>query len=230
MIKGCDISNWQSVTPQGYAFYIIKATEGVGFTDKRMTTHAKNAQSYGKPIGFYHFARPDLGNTATAEADYFVSVVKNYPGAVLALDLECKNYQNYVTWAKQWLNRVYKKTGVRPLLYVPGYYAKNFATVVKECNAGVWAPSSQSYYTGMPIVMTQSVANNLDVDYFYGTIEQFKKYGAGSVAKKKTNSEIAKEVVAGKWGNGQERINRLTEAGYDYKAVQKIVNEHYGIK
>lgn len=43
--------------------------------------------------------------------------------------------------------------------------------------------------------------------------------------KPKTIEELAKEVIDGKWGVGVDRINRLTEAGYDYKAVQKRVNE-----
>lgn len=42
---------------------------------------------------------------------------------------------------------------------------------------------------------------------------------------KKTNEEIAKEVLAGKWGNGVDRKSRLTAAGYDYNAIQKIVND-----
>ena len=42
--------------------------------------------------------------------------------------------------------------------------------------------------------------------------------------KKKSNKEIAKEVIAGKWGNGQDRINKLKKAGYDYDAIQKEVN------
>ena len=37
--------------------------------------------------------------------------------------------------------------------------------------------------------------------------------------------EIAKEVIKGKWGNGQDRINKLKAAGYDPNAVQKKVNE-----
>lgn len=43
--------------------------------------------------------------------------------------------------------------------------------------------------------------------------------------KKKTVAEIAKEVIDGKWGNGDERKAALTVAGYDYAAVQKKVNE-----
>ena len=42
---------------------------------------------------------------------------------------------------------------------------------------------------------------------------------------KKSIDEIAKEVINGKWGNGDERKKRLTDAGYDYKAVQKRVNQ-----
>lgn len=41
---------------------------------------------------------------------------------------------------------------------------------------------------------------------------------------KKTVTEIAKEVIHGKWGNGDERRRRLTAAGYDYAAVQAEVN------
>ena len=44
-------------------------------------------------------------------------------------------------------------------------------------------------------------------------------------ANKKSNEEIAKEVIQGKWGNGTDRKNRLTKSGYDYYAVQKIVNQ-----
>jgi hypothetical protein len=40
----------------------------------------------------------------------------------------------------------------------------------------------------------------------------------------KTVTDIAKEVIAGKWGNGAERKRRLTEAGWNYDAVQAEVN------
>lgn len=48
---------------------------------------------------------------------------------------------------------------------------------------------------------------------------------AVSTEKKKSVTELAKEVVAGKWGNGADRKTRLTQAGYDYNAVQAKVNE-----
>ena len=42
---------------------------------------------------------------------------------------------------------------------------------------------------------------------------------------KKSIMTIANEVIAGKWGNGNERRIRLTQAGYDYELVQKQVNK-----
>lgn len=41
----------------------------------------------------------------------------------------------------------------------------------------------------------------------------------------KTVDEVAREVIQGKWGNGADRKNRLTKAGYNYNTVQKRVNE-----
>ena len=47
---------------------------------------------------------------------------------------------------------------------------------------------------------------------------------ASSAPAKKSNTEIAREVIQGKWGNGATRKQRLTAAGYDYAAVQAEVN------
>ena len=42
---------------------------------------------------------------------------------------------------------------------------------------------------------------------------------------KKSDDELAREVIRGEWGNGSHRRSRLTQAGYDYDAVQKRVKE-----
>ncbi len=41
---------------------------------------------------------------------------------------------------------------------------------------------------------------------------------------KKSIEEVAKEVLQGKWGNGADRKNKLTSSGYNYDAVQNVVN------
>ena len=45
------------------------------------------------------------------------------------------------------------------------------------------------------------------------------------LVKKKTNEKIAREVIAGKWGNGSERKKKLKAAGYNYRKIQNIVNK-----
>lgn len=47
---------------------------------------------------------------------------------------------------------------------------------------------------------------------------------------KKSNEEIAKEVLAGKWGNGAARKDALTKAGYNYSDIQDLVNQMAGVK
>lgn len=42
-----------------------------------------------------------------------------------------------------------------------------------------------------------------------------------------TSRSLAKEVIEGKWGNGAERIRRLTEAGYNATHIQDVVNQMY---
>lgn len=53
--------------------------------------------------------------------------------------------------------------------------------------------------------------------------------GSGSSSSKKTVSQLADEVIAGKWGNGDTRKKKLEAAGYDYAAVQAEVDRRYGV-
>ena len=52
-----------------------------------------------------------------------------------------------------------------------------------------------------------------------------KGTGGNPGTGKKSVEAVAKEVIAGKWGNGEDRKKRLQVAGYDYPAVQAKVNE-----
>lgn len=44
----------------------------------------------------------------------------------------------------------------------------------------------------------------------------------------KSNEEIAAEIWQKKWGNGEERKRRLTEAGYSWDAIQSLVDKGVG--
>ena len=78
---------------------------------------------------------------------------------------------------------------------------------------------------------------NLDCNVFYGDGATWDKYAGKSGTTqpvkptqpvKKSNEEIANEVINGAWGNGEDRKNRLTQAGYNYTVIQAIVNKLIG--
>jgi len=83
-VFGIDVSHWQgeinwnSVHNSGKSFAFVKATEGNGFTDPKFITNMNGASANGMLVGAYHFARPDLGNSATDEANYFVDIAGDY--------------------------------------------------------------------------------------------------------------------------------------------------------
>ena len=43
--------------------------------------------------------------------------------------------------------------------------------------------------------------------------------------KTDVDEKVAKAVIRGDWGNGTDRKERLTAAGYDYHEVQTLVNK-----
>ena len=78
----------------------------------------------------------------------------------------------------------------------------------------------------------QYTSKPIDKDIMYVDIS---RYSRGNTPVKpqpkptrKTNDQLADEVIAGQWGNGADRKKRLTEAGYDYNAIQSLVNNKVG--
>ena len=51
-----------------------------------------------------------------------------------------------------------------------------------------------------------------------------KKVAEKKPSEKKSVDQIAQEVIAGKWGNGEDRKKKLTAAGYNAQEVQDKVN------
>ena len=88
-------------------------------------------------------------------------------------------------------------------------------------------------YIGTPLeYVLNKVADKPSWVYFpiMNSFVDKKDITFGDTPKRKTNREIANEVKLGRWGNGAERVKRLTEAGYDAKAIQDIVDADSGKK
>lgn len=71
----------------------------------------------------------------------------------------------------------------------------------------------------------KAIATAVAKYYGLGCKETPKPAPTPTPSPKKSNTEIAKEVIQGKWGNGAKRVYNLTKAGYNYVTVQKRVNE-----
>lgn len=101
--------------------------------------------------------------------------------------------------------------------YDDGYAAKKktVSQLAQEVLAGKWGNGAER----------KEKLTAAGYDYKAVQSEVNKLANKTSAPAKKTNTEIAKEVIAGKWGNGAERKKKLTDAGYNYTAVQKIVNQ-----
>ena len=151
-LYGYDLSSFQSVSTGDSAkdFIICKATEGTGYVDKMCDKHYQRAKKKGKLLGVYHFARPDLNKGtagAKAEAAYFVKNIKGYiKQAILVLDWEQPGTTGQVSWAKAWLDEVYRLTKVRPLIYMSASVVNgnNWSSIAS--NYGLWIAGYPSTY------------------------------------------------------------------------------------
>ena len=168
-MNGIDISSWQkginlNVVPCD--FVIVKATGGTGYVNPDYARAMNQAMSAGKKVGVYHYAREKgCKGSAVAEADFFVKTVQNYIGkAILVLDWE-EELTLGVSWAKEFLDRVYQKTGVKAFLYTS-------ASVTRQYN---WASVAQA---GYPLWMAQYPNNKPQNGYRDKPWTDGKGYGA----------------------------------------------------
>ena len=136
----CDLSSWQALgAGDGFDGVVVKATEGGAYVDPMCDAHYQRAKNAHQRRGVYHFARPDLNpNGAIDEANFFVDNCQGYvKDGILVLDWECAVWN--VGWAKQWLDQVYKRTGVRPLIYMSASVVNGYDwSSVANAGYGLW--------------------------------------------------------------------------------------------
>ena len=252
-MNGIDISAWQgdeniNLSKVPFDFCIVKATEGTSYKNRYFAAHCDAVLKKKKLLGAYHYAN---GGDVQKEADYFLAYCKKYIGkAVLVLDWEAKNNHLFgvkdLEWCLQWCSYVQKKTGIKPLIYIQ----KSAMDAVKKAGYNLWVAQYPDYeqtgYQAHPwnegaynciirqytsVGRLSGYAGNLDLNKAYISAASWnkqagkvKKTSASTTAKKSVNT-LAREVLAGKWGNGTDRKNRLAKAGYDYSKVQAAVNK-----
>ncbi|MGN1133719.1 MAG: GH25 family lysozyme [Oscillospiraceae bacterium] len=247
--------DFAKVKKSGVSFVIIRAGYGrlTSQKDKYFEQNYRNAKAAGLNVGAYWYSYADSAADAVKEAKACLEVIKGkkfeFP---IYFDLEessqfakgrdfcdslvkafCNELEKNGYWAGLYISR-------SPLQnYISQSVAKRYALWVAEygaeCNYngsyGMWQCSSSENISG--------ISGNCDLDYCYADYPvQIKKAGLNGYKKteskqtadtnhpaRKSIYEIAKEVISGKWGNGQARKDKLTKAGYDYDKVQSRVNQ-----
>ncbi|MCQ2441317.1 MAG: N-acetylmuramoyl-L-alanine amidase [Clostridia bacterium] len=106
------------------------------------------------------------------------------------------------------------KTVTVPVSAKPVQTVKSAEQIAEEVIRGLWGNGEERKQ------------RLLKAGYDYSAIQPIvnARLEGTSAPSKKSNQEIAQEVIKGLWGNGTERKQKLADAGYDYAAVQGIVN------
>ena len=210
MLRGVDVSHHQRGI-NGFGsdvdFVIVKATEGIGYVDDQCDRLYQLAKSAGKKLGVYHFARPDLGNSGRGEADFFVDNIQGYiREAILILDWEPSGGQiGNVGWAKEFLDRVQERTGIKPVIYMSaspmnsynwgpvaqadyGLWVANYGTNNGQPQEGVFNRYPVKYWSFWALWQYTSVGRisgydgNVDMNFFSGDQTAWDKYAQSTAA------------------------------------------------
>ena len=251
-LNGIDIASYQagldfSKVPCDFA--IIKATQGTGYTNPDCVRAVEQAMSLGKGVGVYHYIS---GGNAVAEANFFINSILNWIGKVMiCLDWEFDQNSAWgnESYLEQVINQVIARTGVPPMIYAPASRYNQVAEVANRHNCGLWiaqyanmnptgyqnTPWNEGAYTCAIRQYSGSGRLNgwngdLDLDKFYGSLDDFRKYyGSSSSAPSKpstsgpsgTTLQLATWTMEGKYGNGADRKKNL---GSRYDEVQNFIN------
>lgn len=268
-MNGIDIASYQrgiDLARVKCDFVIIKATEGVTYTNPYYDKWIRQAEDLKKCIGVYHFARPEY-NDAVKEAEFFYKKTKAmYGKAIPVLDWESRDAWN-VAWAKKWLDKVYELSGVRPIFYTYESVENSYNwSGVAKAGYQLWIAKYRDYEKDYNYDMSRAGSKpslkhwdkyimwqwtssgrldgwhaNLDCDIFYGDRDKWNALAAKPPKKttdsttkpkpvKPTINQAVKNVLAGKYGNGEARKKALSKLGFtaaEIKQIQDLVNQSF---
>lgn len=251
---GVDVSRWQGnfnfekAKAEGIKFAILKAGGGDAglYKDGKFERNYTECKNLNIPCGAYFFGCAMNVATAEREADYFVSLLKGKSIPMIVwYDVEGKmlNAANLASIVSAFINRVQAQgfpCGVYTNEWVFTGKLKGITINYKWVARWTKNPPSIKYNIWQFGGETNLLRSNrvagvvCDQNYYVGGLVNIEPKPLPPIPEpepkptpspKKSNEEIAKEVLAGKWGNGADRKKRLTDAGYSYSAVQNIVNK-----
>ena len=240
-MKGIDVSkhngviDWDKVIVD---FAIIRIGFGMyeNQKDEMFERNYSEATKVNIPVGVYHYSYAKSVDEAIKEAEL---VIKWLNGRKLDLpvyfDIEddsqknlsrvildgmCEAFCNRIEKAGYWAgiySNKYCATSVISGIKLGKKYTYWIAQYTDECtytgDYAIWQYTSKGKVNG--------ISGNVDMNIMVKDIIQ----NESKPQTTKSIEELAKEVIDGKWSNGEDRKTSLINAGYDYDKVQAKVNE-----
>ena len=240
---GIDVSyhngkiDWKKVKEAGIKFAIIRIGYGMysNQKDKMFEENYKGAVKNGIAVGIYHYSYAKNEEEARREANLclmwlgkrklqlpiYFDIEDNSQVKIskIVLNNMCKTFCNIIEsagyWAgiysnKYWADNIIsgRELGKRYTYWIAQYNVK----CTYNGDYAVWQYTSDGKVNG--------INGRVDMNKMVKNIIQ----GNNNTTLKKSNEEIAREVIKGLWGNNPIRKQKLEKAGYNYNEVQKIVN------
>lgn len=256
MLKGIDVSehngtiNWNSVRSQ-IDFAILRlgwiGNHNNHTIDRQFERNYSECKRLGIPVGVYVYNYCVNENSARSGANWTIEKLR---GKILELpvyiDMED---QSGTTLGKDMntniciaFNTIIEQSGKWAGVYANLNWFNNYLhkDIIKQ-KYTTWIAHygvSEDKYKGQYDMLQYSskgivngISGNVDMNVMYRDLiaEIVGNKQEETVRPvKKSVDEIAREIIDGHWGNGEDRKRRLEEAGYNYQEVQNKVNELLG--
>ena len=224
--------DWEKVKPQidgailrcGYGMDIQRQD------DAQFKRNADECTRLGIPFGVYLYSYADSIEKAKSEAAHVLRLIKPYKLSFpVYYDLEEPGTQKGAVERANVFGDIIEGAGYQCGVYANLNWWNNYLKGLERFTKWVAQYNTKCDYKGTNLDIWQYTDSG-KVDGIKGNVDMnecYRDFQAPAKPKKKTVDELAKEVMLGKWGNGTERVNRLTKeyGSSTAKAVQDRVNE-----
>lgn len=240
MRKGIDISKYQrnvdykKLKDQGIEFAIIRCGYGreLHQKDELFETHYKGLKEAGIKVGCYLYSYVTSLQNSILEAENCLKIIKGKQFELpIFYDLEDKITaplgKDIITQCALNFCEEIENAGYKAGVYANLDWFKNYIDVNKlQDKYYIWLAQWTEKHTADFRVDFWQYTDKGQVLGITGNVDLDIQYADDIYTNnKKSNEEIALEVIEDKWGKGEERKNKLTQAGYDYVTIQAIVNQ-----
>lgn len=246
--------NWDAVKASGIDFAIIRISYGQNSVDSKAIRNIEECIRVGMPFGVYTYSYALNINNAINEANLVIKTLAPYKDKVrFPVIIDMEDADGYKRKHGMSSNDVLVSICEKECLMFEeaGYYAAIYASKSwfdTKLNSSrlnrfdkwiAWWNKGASFdkniyglwqYTSSGSV--NGISGNVDMNEAYKdypSIINNNSNSSSNTPAKKSIEQLAQEVLAGDWGNGEDRKNRLVAEGYNYDVVQARVNELSGI-